>query len=160
MNQRNFGIAEGRLTKDPVIFNNNDGSRKIMVTLAVQDNFKGRDGKKGTQFIDLEAFVGAGQQSNGVFEYIHKGDLVGIEYTVRTNNYEKNGETVYGQVLFIQNVDLKESKNVTDARRAQGDAEPAAAPAPAPAPAATGKKGKKGVATDAAPDAEDAPFGE
>ena len=130
MNQRNFGIAEGRLTKDVVIFPNSDGSKKAMVTVAVQDNFAGKDGKKDSQFINLEAFIPAGKDSNGVYDLMHTGDLVGLEYTVRTNNYEKDGEMQYGQVLLIQNVDLKESKAVTDARMA-GKATAAAPAAPA-----------------------------
>ena len=165
-NIRNFGIAEGRVTKDPVVFKNSDGSRKVMVTVAAQDNFKGKDGQRDSQFISLEGFIPAQQQSNGVYDYIHKGDKVGIEYTVRNNNNtDKDGNAVYGQVLFIQSVDLKEGKSVTDARQAANAENENTAPAPMPAPEApadetiAGKdkgKGKK-AAAKVAP--EDAPFG-
>lgn len=136
MNIRNYGVVEGRLVKDPVIFTNNDGSRKVMLTVAVMDNFKSKDGKKGSQFVQLEAFVSAKQTGNGVYGYMHKGDLVGLEFTIRTNNYtDKAGNPVYSQVLLVQGVDLKESKTTTDARQAKAaaDADQNAAPAPAPA---------------------------
>ena len=135
MNMRNFGLVEGRVTKNPVIFTNADGSRKIMLTVAAQDNFTDKEGKRNTQFVNLEGFVPASKNTNGVFDYIHKGDLIGVEYTVRTNNYTaKSGEEVYSQVLFIQLIDLKESKATTDARAAK-NAEPSEEieePVPAP----------------------------
>lgn len=145
MNIRNYGISEGRVSKAPVTFRNQDGSVKVMLTVAVQDNYAGKDGNKGTQFINFEGFVrkdkvkvdANGKEQLGVYDYIHKGDLIGIQYEVRTNNYkDKDGKDVYGQVLAIQQIDLKESKNVTDARQAKAaetDTDEAA-PAPEDAP--------------------------
>lgn len=152
-NLRNFGITEGRLTKDPVVFNNKDGSRKIMITVAAQNSYKNKAGVRESQFLPFEAFVPAANATNGVFDYTHKGDLVGIEYEVRNNNYKdpKTGEDVYGIVLFVQNVDLKEGKAKTDARQAAAQTEAAATEEPAEKPAPA-KKSKKAVAK------EDAPF--
>lgn len=157
MNIRNFGIVKGRLTKDLVVFTNTDGSKKIMLTIAAQDNFKNKDGQRDSQFISLEAFVPAGQKNNGVFDYMEKGTEVAVEYTVRTNNYtDKNGEMVYGQVLFVQSVDLEETKASAEARRAaqaakeSTPAETAEAPVTPAETETSGKKSKK------AP--EEAPF--
>ena len=133
-NIRNIGIAEGRLVRDVAVFENSDGSRKVKFTLAVQDNFtSGDDSKRGTQYVNLEGFIAAsriadrkaaGKPENGVYDSMHKGDLVGVEYTVRSNNYtDKSGEMVYDQVLFVQTVDLKETKATTTARAAKNGAE-------------------------------------
>ena len=120
MNMRNFGIAEGRLVRDLTIFENSDGSRKVMMTLAVKDNFEsGSDKSRQSQFINLEAFLKPGYK-NGVYELIHKGDFIGVQYSVRSNTYVKNGETVYSQILLVESVDIKESKSVTDKRQAAG----------------------------------------
>lgn len=123
MNLRNFGIIEGRLTKEPVIFENSDGSRKIMLTVAAADNFKKADGTRGTQFVNLEAFVPAARGGDlGAYAYMHKGDMVGLHYEVRTNNFTKADGTVeYGQVLQVQSVDLKETKKSVEARAAATD---------------------------------------
>lgn len=117
-NIRNFGIAEGRLTKDPAVFTNSDDSKKVMVTVAVQDNYKSKTtGERNTQFINLEAFISNKSKGLGAFDYMHKGDLVGFEYTIRSNNYtSKNGVAHYDQVLFIQSTDLKETKKAQAAR--------------------------------------------
>jgi single-stranded DNA-binding protein len=118
MNMRNFAIAEGRLTRDPAIFANSDGSKKVMFTIAARRNFKNADGKNDSDFIQLEAFVSADKQTNGVYDLMHKGDLVGVHYTVRSSTYtdKDSGETKYAQTLLVQEVDLKESKATTDAR--------------------------------------------
>lgn len=130
MNLRNYGISEGRLAADPVYFDNKDGSKKVKVKLAVRDNFKGADGKYGTQFLQFDGFVRKDAQGNGVFDSMHKGDKVAIRYELRANTYkDKNGEDVYAQVALIQEVDLKESKSVTDGRAAKA-AEEAAAGSP------------------------------
>lgn len=143
MNLRNYGVAIGRLTKDPVSFTNSDGSRKVMLTIAAQDNFRsGPDKKKDSQFIEVEAFLSKDTKGDGVYGYMHKGDLIGVEYTVKSSSYEKDGKTVYAQSLMVQSVDLMEGKRTTDARQAKNAA--AATDAAAPAPAA---------------EQDDAPFG-
>ena len=46
-NIRNYGIVTGRLTRDPAVYNNNDGSRKIRFTVAAQDHFTDGGGNRG-----------------------------------------------------------------------------------------------------------------
>ncbi len=124
MNTRNFGIAEGRLTRDPILLKNADGSLKVKLTVAVQDNYVGKDGKRGAQFIDLEAFVRAEKVESNVFALMHEGDLVCLHYTVKTNNYtDKDGKEVHSQTLLVQDVDRRESKSAVDARQARKSGE-------------------------------------
>lgn len=144
MNMRNYGISEGRLVDDPTLFPNSDGSKKVKVKLGVRNNYKNSDGTYGTQFIQFDGFVKKDATSNGVYDSMHKGDLVAIRYEVRSNNYTdtKTGEMVYGQTLLIQEVDLKESKSVTDARQEKRTAEAAAGSPVADAPAADAAEDK------------------
>lgn len=147
-NQNNFGVLNGRLTKDVKAFENKDGSRKVFVTIAVDNNYAGADGKRGSQFINTEAFVPASVQGLGVFEHIHEGDLVGVLYHLESDQYTKDGQTVYAQKVVIDSVDFKEPRNVTQARLAQRTAKAAeAASAPVAAPA-----------VDASISDEDSPF--
>lgn len=162
MNIKNFGVVVGRLTKEPTVFTNSDGSRKVMLTVAAQDNFKNAANEREAQFVNLEAFVSNKSQGLGVYEYMHKGDTVGLGYTVKSNNYEKNGEQVYTQVLQVTDVDLMETKS-SQARRAAiaanaaavdaAPAAPAVPDAPAPAPKTNGRKRKKSAEVD-----EELPF--
>lgn len=136
INLNNYGVVEGRLTKNPTFFANSDGSCKVALTVAAQDNFKRKDGTRSVQFVPLEHLIPASQikdGKHGVYDCMHKGDLVAFQYAVKQNNYkDKAGNDVYGIVLDIGNVQLKESKATTDKRL--GDAV-AAAEAAAEAPA-------------------------
>lgn len=119
LNLNNYGIVTGRLTTDPFIYQNNDGSRKIRITLAVNDNYKNTDGKRSTQFLPLEAFIPVDRKL-GVFDMIHAGDKISAAYTVKNNNYtDKNtNKMVYGLVLQIERISFEESKTTTTARQA------------------------------------------
>lgn len=131
MNQRNFGMAEGRLTREPKVFVNDDGSKHIKFTLATRRNYKDKNGNVGSDFVQLEAFVKAeAAKGKTVYDYMHKGDLVGAEYTVRTDKYtDKNGEEVYTQSLVVQTIDLKETKSTTEKRAEENRAKQATEPA-------------------------------
>ena len=122
-NIRNYGIVTGRLTKDPAVYNNADGSRKVRFTVAAQDQFTDGHGNRGSQFIPLEAFIPAKQQGNGAYDYLDCGDLVSCSYTVQNNHYkDRNGEMVYGLVLLVDSVALLESRTSKEARLAAREA--------------------------------------
>lgn len=120
MNLVNYGVVTGRVTKDPMIYTHSDGSRKVKVTVAAADNFiSGPNKEKQTRFIPVEAFIPATKQGNGVYELIGKGDLIMVGYSVRNNHYiDKNGEQQFNIVLNVEEVQLLESKSVTDKRKA------------------------------------------
>lgn len=130
MNIMNNAVATGRLTRDPEIRCNRDGSRHVRFTLAVQNNYTDRNGVRQSQFLPFDALVSANRQGDGVFELIGKGDLITVSYEVQNNNYtNRDGQKVYGLTLFVRDVALMESKAVTDARRQEQAAEEAAAQA-------------------------------
>ena len=118
-NLNNYGVATGRLTADPFVYQNADGSQKVRITLATNDNYKNADGKRSTQFLPFEAFIPA-ERNLGVFSMIHSGDKISIAYTVKNNNYrdKSTNEMIYGIVLQIEKISLEESKATTAARQA------------------------------------------
>ena len=117
-NLTNFGLVEGRLTRDVTVFSNSDGSRKVLLTLAVKDPWAGKDGARNAQFVNLQGFVSAEKAEKGLgpYAFMHKGDLVCFEYSVRSLQYERDGRMVYDQILQIETVAFKERKAVTEAR--------------------------------------------
>ena len=112
-NLRNFGIIEGRLAREISVFDNADGSKKILLNVAVRDSFPDRNGVYNTQFVNLEAYVCADTAAHGLgpYAYIHKGDPVCFEYSIRSFNYERDGQIIYGQNLHIEQVMFKEMRN-------------------------------------------------
>jgi len=116
-NIRNYGIVTGRLTRNPIFYENKDGSRKVKFTVAAQNHFTNEQGERDSQFIPLEAFIPAKQQNNGPYDYLDKGDLVSCSYSVQNNNYQdKDGQMVYGLVLLVDSIALLESKTSKEAR--------------------------------------------
>lgn len=122
----NFAILRGRLVSDPAVFANKDGSSKVKFTLACENNYKSKDGKRESQMIPVEAYTKKYDESP--FARIHKGDKVSVECSLRMNNYEKDGQKIYDTIVFVEGIQFEESKAVTEARAA---ANAAVAEAPA-----------------------------
>lgn len=126
MNLNNYAVLRGRLTADPAVFNNKDGSSKVKFTLACENNFKSKDGKREAQMIPVEAYTKDFTKSP--FAKIHKGDKISAECSIRNNNYtDKDGKMVYSTIIFIENIQFEESKSVTEARAAENAAKAAVA---------------------------------
>ena len=110
LNTNNFGIVSGRLVDDVKIFTNKDNSKKVMFKVAVNDVYKDKNGNKKAQFIPFESIIAKNKSNLGVYDYMHKGDKVTVQYSVRNNNYEKDGQMVYGITLFAESISLESSK--------------------------------------------------
>lgn len=121
-NPANNGTLIGRLSQDVKAFANQDGSQKLMISIAVEDNFKsGPEQKAQTSFVQVEAFVGAGKSAGG-WDRVHKGDLIAVQFRVDARSYTgKDGKTVYPVKLVVEGFPtFLEPKSVTDKRLAQG----------------------------------------
>lgn len=125
MNMNNYAVVRGRLTADPAVFANKDGSSKVKFTIAAENNYKNKDGKREAQMIAVETYAKDFEKSP--FAKIHKGDKVSCECSLRNNNYEKDGQMVYSTIVFVENIQFEESKSVTEARAAENAAKAAAA---------------------------------
>lgn len=125
----NSVILEGRLAENPRVNVNSDGSKGVMITLIHDTGRKNKEGKAITSRINVRAFIRAGVESVTPYEMCHEGDLIGVQGEVRCDApYMKDGVTVYpSQYVLAQKMEFKESKSVTDARRAKKVAEAAAA---------------------------------
>jgi single-strand DNA-binding protein len=61
-----------------------------------------------------------GKQAENAAEYLSKGSHVNIVGRLRNNNYEKDGETVYGMAFTAEEVDYLDSRAESEARRNGG----------------------------------------
>ena len=61
-----------------------------------------------------------GKQAENAAEYLGKGSHVNIVGRLRNNNYEKDGETVYGLAFTVEEIDYLDSRADSDARRSAG----------------------------------------
>ena len=117
LNLSNFGMVQGNLAKDPKVFENADGSKKVFLTVACRDNFTRKDGTVGTEFVDLQAFISKDAAHMGPFAYLKKGSHVTLAYTVVHDEYVRNGQTLHKQYLRVYNNEVilpSKGKNTTD----------------------------------------------
>ncbi len=77
----------GRLTHDPEIKENPDGSIRVVIDLAINRDYKNAEGVYETDFIRCTLW---NEIANKTKEYCHKGDVIGIKGKLQTNSYENN----------------------------------------------------------------------
>lgn len=148
-NPNNHASVIGRLTDDPMIFVNNDGSKKVKFTVMADRNYVGPDNQRAADAIPVEAFVSSETAGNGPYDHVHKGDLVALSLELRQDRYfsKKEGREVFDFKAVITNLSFLESRAITQKRladrvkaaeqnQAQGQAPVATAASPAPQVAA------------------------
>lgn len=96
MNLNNYGIIRGRLVTNPTVITNPDNSSRVKLTIAVEDNFKSRDGKRKTQMIPVEAFTR--DFSLSAFSRLHKDDKISATYSLRNSDDATTG----GIIVLIE----------------------------------------------------------
>jgi len=81
----------GRLTKDIELRTTTGGTPTCNFNIAV-DRGKNKD---GVRVSDFPAIVAWNKTAELCARYLHKGDRVGIDGSIQTRNYEKDGRKVY-----------------------------------------------------------------
>lgn len=104
---QNVVALVGRLTKDPSVKVLDGGNTVCNFTLAVNRNFKNKDGEVEADFIQCQAWK---QQAEFIGAYIKKGNLVSLNGSIGTRNYEKDGNRVYITEVNVNNIQSLESK--------------------------------------------------
>lgn len=88
-------ILIGRTVKDIEVNNN-----VARFSLAVKRDFKNKEGKYESDFINCVAFD---KRAETLSKFVKKGQEVALEGNWRTGSYEKDGVKVYTNEMFISN---------------------------------------------------------
>jgi len=94
----------GRTTREFELKYIGTGTAVATNTIAVDRDFKNKNGEYETDFINIEVF---GKTAEFASNYIEKGNLVAVNGSLRIDKYEKDGNTVYYtkvNVSTIQNI--------------------------------------------------------
>ena len=78
-------ILTGRLTKDPEVKAIGDNNMVAKFTIAVNRNYKDKDGNRPADFIPCEAF---GKTAEFISNYVTKGRLVEVDGEMRVDQYQ------------------------------------------------------------------------
>lgn len=102
----------GRLFNDPEIIENEDGTFRTTINVAVSRDYKNKEGIYETDFIRCVMWNGVATATK---EYCRKGDVVGIKGKLQTRTYETDSkekksllEVIADKVTFLSSVKTKE----------------------------------------------------
>lgn len=104
----NTVVLIGRTTRDPELRRTGNGTAVTSFTLAVNRDFKTNDGQEA-DFIQCVAWK---KTAELLEQYVHKGDRIALNGSIRTRNYEdSHGRTVYVTEVLVNHVEFLETKN-------------------------------------------------
>jgi single-strand DNA-binding protein len=99
----------GRLVRDPEVRSMSNGSQAANFTVAVNRNFKNKEGNYDADFLPCVAFR---SQADFISKYFKKGSLIGIEGRVQTRNYDaQDGTKRYVTEVVVENIEFVGGKN-------------------------------------------------
>lgn len=102
-------VLVGRLTKDPEFRTTQNDVSVATFTLAVNRNFKNKNGEQQADFINVVVFR---QQAENVNNYLSKGNLAGVDGRIQSRSYEnKEGQRVYITEVLADSVQFLEPKS-------------------------------------------------
>ncbi|MDK3846550.1 single-stranded DNA-binding protein [Staphylococcus pseudintermedius] len=105
----NRTVLVGRLTKDPDFRTTPSGVEVATFTLAVNRNFKSKDGEQQVDFINCVVFK---KQAENVKNYLSKGSLAGVDGRLQSRSYEnQEGRRVYVTEVICDSVQFLEPKS-------------------------------------------------
>lgn len=103
----NSVVLVGRTTKDIELRRTGSGTAVASFTLAVNRDFKTQDGQEA-DFINCVAWK---KTAELLEQYVHKGDRIALNGSIRTRNYEDNhGKKVYITEVLVNHVEFLETK--------------------------------------------------
>ena len=102
-------ILVGRLTRDPEVRSTSAGFTTVNFTVAVNRNFKNKDGNYDADFLPCVAFS---QTADFVSKYFKKVSMICLDGRVQTRNYDaQDGTKRYVTEIVVENVEFVGGKN-------------------------------------------------
>lgn len=106
-------VLVGRLTKDPILRKTQSGKSVTSFTVAINRRFSQSE---QADFVNCVAWE---KTADFLSQYARKGSLISLEGRIQSRSYDdKDGKRVYVQEVVAENVQLLESKSVTESKSA------------------------------------------
>lgn len=94
-------VLIGRLTRDPELRYTGSGTAVCNFTLAVERNFKNKDGEREVDFINIVVWRAAAENAA---KYLAKGRLTAVEGSLQIRKSESNNKTYINPEVVADNV--------------------------------------------------------
>ena len=94
-------VLAGRTTRDLELRSTKSGANVCSFTLAVDRNFKNKNGERGADFISCIAWK---KTAEVMSKYVKKGSVIGVDGSIQTRNYDnRDGQRVYVTEVVVEN---------------------------------------------------------
>lgn len=104
-------VLVGRLVKDPVLKETEQGKKRSSITLAIPRSFKNAEGSYDTDFIDCILWDGIAKNTA---EYCKKGDVIGVKGRLQSRKYEMDNTTKFVIEVIAEKVTFLTSHKEAD----------------------------------------------
>ena len=102
-------VLVGRLTRDPEVRSTGSGLTTARFTVAVNRNFKNKDGQYDADFVSCVAFRNT---ADFVSKFFKKGSMIGIEGRIQTGSYDaQDGSKRYTTDVVVDNAEFVGGRN-------------------------------------------------
>lgn len=114
-------VLVGRLTRDPEVRTLPSGQPVASFSIAVNRNFKNREGVIEADFINVSIF---GRQAENVGKYCFKGNRIGVDGRIQTRSYDaQDGTKRYVTEVIAENVEFLETKKESQGYSREDDSD-------------------------------------
>lgn len=100
-------ILVGRLTRDPELRNTPSGIACCTFTVACDRRYADQSGNRQADFLNCVAWR---ERAEFVAKYFSKGRRIGLEGSIQTRSYEKDGQNRTTTEILVDNVEFVENK--------------------------------------------------
>ena len=104
-------VLVGRLVKDPVLKETEQGKKRSFITLAIPRSFKNSKRSYYTDFIDYILWDGIAKNTA---EYCKKGDVIGVKGRLQSRKYEMDNTTKFVIEVIAEKVTFLTSHKEAD----------------------------------------------
>lgn len=99
----------GRLVKKPELRKSESGMEYLKASIAVQSQYKNKDGEYDVEFLEFTAF---GKTAQNTVKYCDKGSMINILGSLSNNTYtDKNGVNHYQMSLIANQINFLSRNN-------------------------------------------------
>lgn len=113
-NYANYGILRGVLKENPIISENKDNSKKVLLTIIENNSVFDNNGQGTPNSIQCEGYIPASKAkyNAGPYSILQKGDEVSIEYDLRNKTWTTpSGTTMSTFVPQINTIQFNATQN-------------------------------------------------
>lgn len=116
----NKWLGIGFLGKDPEIKFLEGGNAVCKFSLAMSEKWTDKNGEKKehTEWVNIEAW---GKLAEIAAEYLKKGSQCFIEGKIKTDKYDKDGETRYSTKVVAHSIQFLDRKGEAEKEKVKGD---------------------------------------